>query len=998
MSESISRLRASQQEIEKAKSEIQSAWKKCLNSLNAGTKGAVMGGFITAILAPFATAAGAPLLPILAVLTSGIGSNLLADFIHDYWNAGNEADRQNHLDKMMQTLQQESDKSDQLLIAVQYIIEKVDALGTAEKMLSSEQFTQFKKQLNRSCLVPVKAAHHRRLVKEVRDILDLIMDKMEDGGQLADHLQADFVVAETNTLGAETKMFVKCIAVKGGEATEAEMGKYIYRLQEKINQKIVNGGLLIVDGTLTPAVHSLAQQNGWIIKSYDNLVDNQLNFSRYRKYLIKDFQQPRIELNMPALADYYVPVEFRTPDQPESSPPSDLFKFVENWVAQPSPVQPLMVLGSYGTGKTTFSRMLACEYAKRFETALENVRNSESTLPRPRIPILINLLDFAGELDSVIRDNLENKCQVKTNSAQLFREMNRLGKFLIILDGFDEMAVRGDKISIEQALANIETLARPDEARVIISGRPEFFIERKEFDIIQRPKLFDKLKQRFVDDYVPVDLTLWSNAQLKMFIQKLVPLVPELAEYGWQYYYDWIIAIPELEKDLAPRPVLLEMIVQTLPDFAGSGEEINRCNLYNNFLHRELRRQAKKRKAHLRMDDSTRFRLLQKLSQQMYANEAGGIRRKDAEKLIKNEIPQSAQLSASELEHQTRDFLSCSFLRPDMKDFTFYFSHRSFRGYFAACELAPQLLDGTAKAQFIDQDCINSLSEILAETCDAEFYRQMVEEGLQKEKVPDWIERTKNGRFLSHLPGGFAVEMVYVPPGPFIYGAEGDGEKPQIAVQEKGLWIDKTPVTNTQYKHFLDANPQHCEPNENEKWAQPWNWRDRNYPENLAEHPIVLVSWQDAQAFCLWAGKTLPLENQWEKAARGIDGRRYAWGNKWDRQKCNSASLWEKKDLFDNDDWQRWLDNEYKKKLQGSAVLTTPVSQFAEYQGPFGCVDCSGNVWEWLENWIDEDEKRRVLRGGAWYLCPQLLVCAVRSNNLPDNRGSYIGFRCTRTV
>jgi formylglycine-generating enzyme required for sulfatase activity len=388
-----------------------------------------------------------------------------------------------------------------------------------------------------------------------------------------------------------------------------------------------------------------------------------------------------------------------------------------------------------------------------------------------------------------------------------------------------------------------------------------------------------------------------------------------------------------------------------------------------------------------------RFNLLQRLAVETYTSEGGGITYPAAREQVLSELKLWEQESAEKVAHHTRDFLQCSFLKPGPQDI-FIFSHRSFRGYFAAKELAPQLLDGSAQPQPIDQDCINFLAEMLAEHCDAAYYKQQVKTALEKEGLPKWIGEI-SGRFFSKLPTGLEVEMAYVPPGPFVLGAEGM-LSPQIAVLEQGFWIDRTPVTNEQYKHFLKANPNHDPPYREKDWAKPYNWQKYEFPKGAAQHPVVLVSWDDAQAFCKWAGKSMPDEQQWEKAARGLDGRTWPWGNTWDRDKCNSASWWAKRDLFEDNDWHNWRVKEFEKKPSGKTIMTTPVEQFVEYPSPYGCLDCAGNVQDWCtDEWQKGPRMMDWLRGGAWSDLPRYVACALR-NSVPSGTGCVIGFRCAR--
>jgi len=212
-----------------------------------------------------------------------------------------------------------------------------------------------------------------------------------------------------------------------------------------------------------------------------------------------------------------------------------------------------------------------------------------------------------------------------------------------------------------------------------------------------------------------------------------------------------------------------------------------------------------------------------------------------------------------------------------------------------------------------------------------------------------------------------------------VLGAEGEHSlPPQIAILEKGFWMDKTPVTNEQYQHFLKANPQHPAPNAKADWAKPYNWKGRDFPKGTEKHPVVLVSWNEAQAFCKWSGKVLPAELQWEKSARGIDGRLYPWGKEWDREKCNTVEYWQ------------------SRKPASNNIKTTSVGQFG-IESPYGCLDSAGNVWEWCEDFYDEQKSRQLLRGGAWNVRPQDVVCAIRFGVDADDRNYDFGFRCART-
>jgi formylglycine-generating enzyme required for sulfatase activity len=208
------------------------------------------------------------------------------------------------------------------------------------------------------------------------------------------------------------------------------------------------------------------------------------------------------------------------------------------------------------------------------------------------------------------------------------------------------------------------------------------------------------------------------------------------------------------------------------------------------------------------------------------------------------------------------------------------------------------------------------------------------------------------------------IELIRIPAGLFLYG----DDKRKIDLPE--FWIGRYPVTNAQYKRFLDANPARRVPNANGDWDKLYNWDEkrRAYPADKADYPAVLVSWHDAKAFCDWAGLVLPTEEQWEKAARGTDGREWPWGNKWAEDRANT--------------------------LEARIKDTTPVGQYSpQGDSPYGCADMAGNVWEWTDSWVDKSESSRVLRGGSWGYDQGYARMSVRGSYTPDFANFNDGFR-----
>jgi len=228
-------------------------------------------------------------------------------------------------------------------------------------------------------------------------------------------------------------------------------------------------------------------------------------------------------------------------------------------------------------------------------------------------------------------------------------------------------------------------------------------------------------------------------------------------------------------------------------------------------------------------------------------------------------------------------------------------------------------------------------------------------------------------------PAGIPPEgMVKVPKGPYLYG-----EPMELVTIDYDYWIDVYPVTNAQYRQFIEAggyNKKKYWSHEGWKWkdkgnrVQPRNWED---PQgNQSNHPVVGVSYYEAEAFADWAGKQLPTEQEWEKAARGLDGREFPWGNDFDPDLCN---------------------------FQGSRIKgTTPVTKYVNGASPYGCYDMGGNVWEWTTTWFDEVQdnkvRRKVRRGGSWGNVPDTLRCANRPRTDPRDSHMDTGFRCVQDV
>jgi len=226
-------------------------------------------------------------------------------------------------------------------------------------------------------------------------------------------------------------------------------------------------------------------------------------------------------------------------------------------------------------------------------------------------------------------------------------------------------------------------------------------------------------------------------------------------------------------------------------------------------------------------------------------------------------------------------------------------------------------------------------------------------------------------------------EMIVIPAGDFIRGTNDRlaDEGPEHVVHLDEYFIDKFEVTNLQYKRYIDDVGRRA----------PEHFDERQVPEGKADHPVTFVSWKNAQTYCQWAGKRLPTDQEWEKAARGLDARTFPWGNEFEMHNANTPVRWE---------------------TLGEEGDTSPVGAFAAGKSPYGLYDVSGNVWEWTDAWYmaypnnmrqteNYGKKYRTLKGGSWWDC-SFYKCGIsapvynRSFFNPKVKNSSFGFRCAK--
>lgn len=211
-----------------------------------------------------------------------------------------------------------------------------------------------------------------------------------------------------------------------------------------------------------------------------------------------------------------------------------------------------------------------------------------------------------------------------------------------------------------------------------------------------------------------------------------------------------------------------------------------------------------------------------------------------------------------------------------------------------------------------------------------------------------------------------------------------EDETPAHTVYLDAFYIDKYEVTNKQYREFVEAT----------NYKRPFNWMDAYFRQ--PDKPVMGIEWIDAQAYARWAGKRLPTEAEWEKAARGgLGGKLFSWGDEPPQISRKSSDYVPGKQRFSTGGW------EYHFQV-GS-----------DKPNGYGIYEMTSNVYEWCNDWYapdyyknsplrnppgPEEGAAKVVRGGSWFQGSFDLRCAYRNINPPYNRSYYIGFRCVRTA
>jgi formylglycine-generating enzyme required for sulfatase activity len=590
----------------------------------------------------------------------------------------------------------------------------------------------------------------------------------------------------------------------------------------------------------------------------------------------------------------------------------------------------LAVLGDYGVGKTSFCYKFACDLAGVAEY----------------LPVVV-------ELKTVMKDGWRASIEREVKS----RKKKGKRDLLLILDGFDEVSVVFDEKMVLKERENLFEATR-EYGKVILTSRTQFFRsgEEEKETLVQRLKTFlgiegprSMVYPRFERIYV----SLFDDGQIREYLD--LSLGKAESEKFWNETVEKVFNV----KDLASRPILIELIVNDLDAVKNIEGRVTPGKLYQTVTERWREREEQRLFAAVEVEKIPKNIMLfmEELASWMLAK---GVDRlhfetlKDAiNKYFDDTTKAILRLSLDNLNYQIRN---CSFLSRKEALGNYAFAHRSFIEYFVARKLAREIPENRAPEIKITDETALFVSE---------FVNPSVYERIEP---PQGLEVPAN--------------MVYVPAGQFIMG---DKDNIRVTGLKKGFLIDRYPVTNVEFCAFLNERGNQEEGGytwinlagsyEKERCRIREDGGQFTVEPGFEDHPVIYVTWYGARAYAEWAGKRLPTEEEWEKAARGIDGRVYPWGNEFDKDKCNS--------------------------VESEIRHTSPVQKYQEGRSPYGCFDMAGNVWEWTDSWYDEKEETWLARGGSWFFNRDSARCADRYRNFPlyrFDRLDDVGFRCARTA
>jgi formylglycine-generating enzyme required for sulfatase activity len=767
-----------------------------------------------------------------------------------------------------------------------------------------------------------EAQNARQFEREVRELLVLRGYR----GLTSEPTGVAYFLAETGDAQVPTQWAVRCVFEAQRRPTRLDAWKGFFADFE-------DGGydraLAVTNVDFDPAIRSNVASRPRLARRVKlatpaKLLGELLDLSEYVRRVRADYNgysPERQPLYLPLRTDlkkYFVPLQCK------GDYTGDLFESIDGFLADPD-VNHLTILGDFGTGKSCCAMELTMRLLER---------------GGPRTPLFFSLRDYQHEetLQSIVTKGMTEKYGIVNFNYPAFVRLLEEGRLLLIFDAFDELATLSERWATVASLRRLNEAVR-GRSKVILTCRTHYFTTEaaaREGIAGSMPRggeLFAEPEGR--RDQAIVYLEPFSPQQVREFVRRHHP---ENTEEVMEQ-----IGRLDAVGDLSTRPVLLEMILKTLPRLLKAAGPLNLATLYETFTRLWLDNVAKGDA--LTPQDKLRFS--QALAIKLNQDALPRIHYSALEEYV-GDFFQKLLRSPADRFRFDQEIRVCDFLNRDAEGY-YQFAHKSFMEFFVAQEVAEALLRGEVSACKLNEAIVRFVHYLIA---------------------PKY-------RYEQRLADG----MVYVPTGPFIFGWEQQTNL-RVATVSEAFRIDRFPVTNGQFCRFLnecgnkeeggaqwiDLQGAYCDEKCRISGGQGRFTVERGYEK----HPVIYVSWYGAAAYARWAGKRLPSEQEWEKAARGIDGRRFPWGEEFSEQRCNTS--------------------------EGGCQGVAEVGKYGELgRSPYGAEDMAGNVWEWAGSLLSPEEEGCGLRGGSWSSIWDYTVCSYRLYVQRRYSCNFIGFRCART-
>ncbi len=539
--------------------------------------------------------------------------------------------------------------------------------------------------------------------KQVMDLFDIMGYKVERNRSI-NNRQID-LYAEKNIPPDETlKVAIEC-KDQQTNVSLVDVDRFLLKIRPSLDDRTIHKGFIITSSDFSKDAKEFARKYNITCMTYLELIGSLANFKQYINMTIEKFEKDEV-------FHRYIELEGIISEGKEENDLKSIENYLlNNWVRR-GKTNHISILGEYGSGKTTLCNMLAYELAKAYKS--DPINN--------RIPILINLRDYskAMNLKQLITDLLVNTHRIQNMTNSIFLRMNEYGKFVLIFDGFDEMAQRVDMNTTVRNFNELAQTAIPDNSKVILTCRTEYFrsdIEEREILSSEEGKYIN-LSTR--PNFAIVHLKPFSLEKIRKFLIKVNKTEAE----------QWFNQIRETYNlfELSQRPVLLDMIVKSIKQLSRIGGSINAGRLYDIYTDEWIQRDIASGRTMVTKEMKKDF--VMTLANTLYFGVKSTVHFSEIPTLVKKQFELQNKTEVDFYEHDCR---LCTYLIRDNNGY-YTFVHKSFMEFFVAKNLTESIYKNNVEC--LDNYLNSEITHFIANLCDAQH----------QFNLNRYIESSKNGK------------------------------------------------------------------------------------------------------------------------------------------------------------------------------------------------------------------------------------------------------------